>query len=128
MSKLLPIQYAKVLYALTRDVKKTELDGIMDVFIKRVSDDQMLSKIDYIISAFETYAKEQEGIVSLDVTTAHDVGDSIMKKITTAFGKDVEVSTAVDDSLIGGVVVRHGNTILDASLQTQLTKLKRTLT
>ena len=128
MAKLLPIQYAKILYALTRDAKKNELDGIMDVFIKRVSDDQMLSKIDYIISAFETYAKEQEGIVSLDITTAHDVSDSIMKKITTAFGKDVEVATAVDDSLIGGVVVRHGNTILDASLQTQLTKLKRTLT
>ncbi len=127
MAKLLPIQYAKVLYELTKDAKPEQMDRIFDVFVSRLSKDQMTSKIKYIITAYQKHAKQQAGIVELEITTAREVSDSLIKKITKEFGSNIEVITATNKNLIGGVVIKHGNTILDGSLKTQLTKLKREL-
>jgi len=127
MSKLLPIQYAKVLYELTKDSKPEDMDRIFEVFVDRISKDQMINKIDYIISSYEKYSKAQDGIVELEIITARKVSDSIINKISKEFGTKVEINTKTDKSIIGGVVVRHASTILDASLKTQLKKLKREL-
>jgi len=88
----------------------------------------MINTVDYIIKEYEVYEKQQKGIVTLTITTAQTVSATLIKNITKEFGKDVELTTNIDESLIGGVRVQHNNTILDASIKTQLNQLKRELT
>ena len=52
---------------------------------------------------------------------------STTKKITALFGKAVEVQTQENPLLLGGVVVRTEDKILDASVQTQITRLTKHL-
>lgn len=124
MAALLPAQYGKILYELTKGLKKSELGDAIRVFIDQLYRDGALGKIDYIVDAFVAYAKKQDGVVTLDVTTAHTVSDALVQKIAKQFGKKVDVRTHVDESLIGGVMVRADNTILDGSVRTQIAQMK----
>jgi len=86
-----------------------------------------LLKTDSILKAFVKYSKEQEGIRFLKIKSAKKLSEVQMKEIIASFGKNVEVESFVDESLIGGVVVQEGNTVLDGSIKTQLKKLEHKL-
>ena len=87
----------------------------------------MISKVEYIIEAFEQYAREKNGVEFLSVASAHTVSDRIFDAIKNSFGKKVEIETQVDSSLIGGVVVRSRDTIIDGSVKAQLLHLQKHL-
>ena len=59
--------------------------------------------------------------IELDEDTANTVGDRIREET----GREVQLSTQVDPELIGGVVIRVGNKIMDASVRTKLENLRR---
>lgn len=124
---LLPQQYAKVLYELTVDKKGKALDIAIEEFASFLRKEQVISKLPHILDAFEQYTKKQEGIVSIDITSARTLTDAQRKNIVRKFGKKVEVTEQVDEQILGGVVVRSENTILDGSIKTQLHNLKSTL-
>lgn len=124
---MLPTQYAKVLYELTKDTKGKELERAVQIFIAFLREEQVLSKASYIMDAFERYAKEQQGVVQLKVTSARPLPKKQLDAIKKTFGKSTEVETEIDESLIGGVVVRTANRILDVSMKTQLQKMKSSL-
>jgi len=59
--------------------------------------------------------------VELDSATVSQIGD----KIAEQTGRKVELSSEVDPDILGGIVVRVGNSILDASIRTRLEQLRR---
>jgi ATP synthase F1 delta subunit len=59
--------------------------------------------------------------VALDPSVAERVGDEIGRQT----GRTVELSTEVDPDVIGGIVVRVGNSIIDASIRTRLENLRK---
>jgi F-type H+-transporting ATPase subunit delta len=59
--------------------------------------------------------------VELDKRTTKSIGDQIREET----GRDVELSTKVDPEIIGGIVIRVGNKIMDASVRTKLDNLRR---
>jgi F-type H+-transporting ATPase subunit delta len=61
--------------------------------------------------------------VALDERTVQSIGDRISEQT----GQKVELSSSVDPELIGGIVLRVGNVILDASIRTRLNQLRRTV-
>jgi F-type H+-transporting ATPase subunit delta len=61
--------------------------------------------------------------VALDEKTIQSIGDRISEKT----GQKVELSSSVDANLIGGIVLRVGNVILDASIQSRLNQLRRSI-
>lgn len=127
MKKLLPIQYAKILYRLTKDLNSSDVEKVMAEFVLFLKKQQVLSKANLIIKAFEKYSKEQQGVKFLKITSAKKLSESQLKEIVNSFGKEVELETVVDSNLIGGVIVQDGNTILDGSIKTQLKKLENKL-
>jgi F-type H+-transporting ATPase subunit delta len=72
-----------------------------------------------------------QGIVKGSVTAAAPLaGDQVAaleRSLSTATGKQVQLETAVDPSLIGGVVARIGSTVYDGSIRTQLHKIRQQL-
>jgi F-type H+-transporting ATPase subunit delta len=59
--------------------------------------------------------------VELDAETIESLG----RRIGEQTGNEIELSTTVDPEILGGIVLRVGNFILDASIRTRLEKLRR---
>lgn len=120
-------EYARALYEITRDLKGSELKKALESFTHLLYKHSMLKKSGAILNAFESHAKKKEGRISITVTTARDLDDRTLEEIKKSFGTDVEAKTEVDEKLLGGLIVRTDDTILDASLRTQLRALQEHL-
>jgi len=59
--------------------------------------------------------------IELDAETVENLG----KKIGEQTGNEIELSTNVDPEILGGIILRVGNFIMDASIRTRLEKLRR---
>lgn len=127
MPKLLPKQYGKILYESTEGLKGAALENTIKNFVLFLQREQMLSKAPYIVEEFEKYAKKQEGVEIIQITSIRDLSQNEVKEIGTHFGEKVEAVVKVDKRLIGGVIIRTENTILDGSIKGQLEKLKQQL-
>jgi F-type H+-transporting ATPase subunit delta len=93
-----------------------------------VAANRRASALPSIISAFEKLAAEDRGAISAEVVTAMPLSPAQTKALAaalrTALGKDPEVETRVDPSLLGGLKVRVGSRLYDASLKSRLDSLK----
>jgi len=124
MKKLLPGQYAKILYELTVDKKGKELEDALDAFVRFLRENQSATRLPYILKAFERYAKEKEGMKTYDIVSARELSEGEIKKILSTLGTKGEVTQTVDPVLLGGVIIKDETKIIDASLRTQLSRLK----
>jgi ATP synthase F1 delta subunit len=59
--------------------------------------------------------------VELDQATVREIGDRIAEQT----GQRVELSASVEPDILGGLVVRVGNSILDASIRNRLEQLRK---
>ena len=90
-----------------------------------------LTIVDDLTRAFRDRVMDYEQIVRAEVTTAiplpQDRVAALQRGIARATGRQVQLETKVDPSIIGGAVTRIGSTVYDGSVMTQLQKLKETL-
>ncbi len=100
-------------------------------FLKLLIENNRLSLIAAIAEIFETYKAEDEGSIDVDVTTAFaftkESKQSFNATLEKAFGKKINMKIAVDSSLIGGVLVRAGDQVIDGSVRGQLQQLAQRL-
>ena len=86
-----------------------------------------------ILEYFIKKAKEEEGIGTATVTSAVELTEKGKEVIEarllelTSY-KSFETTYAVDESLIGGLVIRIGDRVVDSSIKTKLQNMKKTLT
>jgi F-type H+-transporting ATPase subunit delta len=80
---------------------------------------------------FQERLDDERGIAHAVVTTAVPLSDSeqqaIALRLSTLTGKRVEVTPRVDESIIGGIVARMGDELIDGSTKSRLVALKRRL-
>jgi len=88
-------------------------------------------RLDHVFSLITAYARlydARKGIVSAVVTSATALTDEqvagLQAALRTALGQDPVLSQSVDPSLLGGLKVRVGSRLFDASLKTKLDSLK----
>ena len=84
-----------------------------------------------VSTAFARMADEHEGIAHAQVTTAVELTpdqlNAIANRLSTSLGKNVRATAVVDPSILGGVVVRVGDRLVDGSVRTRLKRLRREL-
>jgi len=84
--------------------------------------------LNVIISAFEGLVADHRGLVSAQVTTAVALtaaqSAGLAAALRTALGKDPQIETRVDPAILGGLKVRVGSKLYDASLKSKLDSLK----
>jgi len=84
--------------------------------------------LEVIIKAFHRLAADRRGVVSAQVVTAVPLTEaqaaSLAAALRTALGKDPQIETRVDPAILGGVKVRVGSRLYDASLKSKLDSLK----
>ena len=128
MKKRTPTQYAEALYEVTNGRTGKDLSAAVQAFVELLRRDRKLSKVHQIAAAFKRYTKKVDGIIELDVTFAREPKKALLKAIEDAFGANVEMTTHVNEDILGGMIVKTEDTILDASVETRLKTLTHTLT
>jgi F-type H+-transporting ATPase subunit delta len=119
------------LSTLLLDICEGQLDQEGSNFLKLLIENNRLSLIAAIAEIFETYKAEDEGSIDVDVTTAFaftkESKQSFNVTLEKTFGKKINMKIAVDSSLIGGVLVRAGDQVIDGSVRGQLQQLAQRL-
>ena len=89
--------------------------------------EQIQSVFAQIREQFELYKANQEKSVDVEVVSAFDLDDSTANRLAQALGRKLEravrVSTTTDSSLLGGVLIRAGDLVIDGSVRGRLNKL-----
>lgn len=126
-----------------RILKENKLEVLENVFKGRISDELLgflsivvtkdrYDMIDGIFDYFISRQKELKGIGVAAVSTATELSGDMKKQIesrlleTTSY-KSMEIDYKVDPELIGGIVIRIGDRVVDSSVRTKLNKLQREL-
>jgi len=96
-----------------------------------LADRDRLALVPSIGAAYRDRLMAHRRVIRAEITTAEPLADSRVQQLrdtlSQATGRDVMLTTAVDPALIGGVVARVGSTVYDASLATQLAKMRARL-
>ncbi|MBP9761432.1 MAG: F0F1 ATP synthase subunit delta [Candidatus Magasanikbacteria bacterium] len=123
MPQMIPLQMGKVLYEVTLEKTGPALDEAIRLFLEFCQKQQLISRMHYILEAFEAYAEEQQGITRLHVTTAHSLSSEVTRQLKEHFGNSVAIGESTDETILGGIVVQTPDVILDGSVKTQLTRV-----
>ena len=107
------------------------LDDNMDQkfknFLSTLADNKRLTLLPAINHQFIVLKALKEKSIEVDITTAFDISGSVQQSLVTALTKkldrEVKLSTTVDASLLGGALIRTGDTVIDGSVRGHLAKL-----
>jgi len=109
------------------DDEGSEAHNLARLLIRR----RRFSHLPGILEAFEELSLRARGISIADVTTAVALSEAERQQVSVQLarivGTDVEVRSHVDDAVIGGLVARIGDQLIDGSVHTQLRDLRATL-
>lgn len=90
-----------------------------------------LKLLNEIVDAYDALLDEQFGKVEVDVTVAarlsSDDLENVRKKVGTALNKDAVVHQYIDESIIGGLILRVQDRLIDASVKSQLAAMHEQL-
>jgi F-type H+-transporting ATPase subunit delta len=90
-----------------------------------------ISALSSITARLRELADREKGLVHAEVTSAirltEDFYERLRGQLESLTGKKISVRRSEDPSLIGGVVVRIGDTVIDGSLKSRLESLKQSL-
>ena len=97
-------------------------------FLGFLAQNQRVSALPSIITSFEALSAAHRGVVTAEVTSAVKMTAAQAKAVAAALqkalGKAPEIETHIDPSLLGGIKVRVGSRLFDASLRSKLDSLK----
>jgi len=116
------------LAAISALLDKAGITGLASNFMKLAAKNRRLFVLPGMIKAFRAQLAEKRGEQIAEVTSAAPLSDdhvaALKEALSSSTGKTVKVAAHVDPALIGGLVVKVGSRMIDASLRTKLNSLK----
>ncbi len=117
--------------AIAAIAKSLGLDTLTTNVLGVLAANRRLDQIPAVIRAFSTLASGYRGEITAEVTSAHPLDDkqidALKAQLKKRVGSDVSVSTAVDPSILGGLVVKIGSQMIDSSIKTRLNTLSQAM-
>lgn len=119
-------------FELITGVAKSALGEHAKNFLRTVIDNGRLSVLPEIASVFRALKNAQSGTSDAVVYSAFPIDGAALAEVSTAlekrFGRKLQVSVALEPSLIGGIRVVVGDEVLDTSVKARLEQMKVALT
>ena len=122
-------------YFSTEEKKKgldTALEGADETFVNFLAlliENHRMPALFRIRRELDAMWREVNKLLPVQVTSAVELDQAVTKQIGDEIGKQtgrkVELTTNVDPDVLGGIVLRVGNSILDASIRTRLERLRK---
>lgn len=98
-------------------------------FLGLLAEKHRLPAIHRIRDRYEVLWAEENKLLPVTVTSAtelpHETVEKIGQSVAAQTGRKVELSSRVDDGIIGGIVLQVGNMVLDASIHNRLERLRK---
>jgi F-type H+-transporting ATPase subunit delta len=111
--------------------KKMGLTEVMTNVLGLMASKRRLFVLRQLVAALRAAIAADKGEVTADVTSAKALtktqSDKLAKTLAARFGKDVKINAAVDESLIGGLVVKVGSKMIDTSIRSKLNSLQNAM-
>ena len=109
------------------DLVGSDLSGAVNNFLHILAENKRLLLLPSVAELFVELKANLERSVEVNISTAFALDDTTETKLTQALKeklqRDIQVHTNVDKSLLGGVVVRAGDIVIDGSVKGRLAKL-----
>lgn len=100
-------------------------------FVRLLTENKRLVLLPEIAAMFEDLKAQQQSSLDVEITTAYEVSSEISDKLVAALKarlqREIRLATHVDQSLIGGAVIRAGDTVIDDSIRHKLAKLAESM-
>jgi F-type H+-transporting ATPase subunit delta len=108
--------------------EKLALSVTVRNFLLLLQERNRMSCLPAILSCYDVLADELSGVVRPVITSALPLGDAQVAEIKAALekstGKKITMTVEIDPELIGGIVTKIGDKVLDGSVKTQLTRIE----
>ena len=103
------------------------VDPITGKFLGVLADNGRLGELKAVIKSVRQLAAAHRGETTAEVTSAFPLNDDQVVKLKanlkSRLGRDVAIDAKVDPAILGGIVIRHGSQMIDASIRTKLNSL-----
>ena len=111
--------------------EKMGLSDILKNTLSLMAAKRRLFVLPALVSELSRLLAEEKGEVTADVTAASALSDAQQEKLAATLkervGKDVKIHMSVDETLIGGLVVKVGSQMIDTSIRSKLAALQNTM-
>lgn len=118
---------AELIKGVCADNVDEQAHNLVDTLI----DNGRLNTIEAISARYEELRAQAESLVEAHVESALPLDDAQLEKLSTSlekhFGKKVKLASSVNEDLMGGILIRAGDTVIDGSVRTKLEKLASTI-
>ena len=99
--------------------------------VKLMAENARLKLMPDVLAQFEVARAKAENKLEAQVISAFELTaqqtDELVNTLKNKLGCDITLTTSIDESLIGGVIIKAGDTIIDASMKSQLDSLALSL-
>ena len=131
--RIKPKQYAISLFESLEGKDEKEAKRVISQFAKVLAANNQVSDLKKIIRYFNQIWNREYKIVEAEIIAAHPISAQVQKELEEYICKKskaekVEMTTKEDKNLLGGVIIKYDDKIIDGSIRTRLLKLKDKLT
>ena len=117
--------------AITALAKKMGLSGTVSNTLALMASKRRLFVLPQLVAALRDLIADEKGEVTAEVTAARALSksqqDKLAKSLKASVGKDVKINMAVDETLIGGLIVKVGSKMIDTSIASKLSNLQNAM-
>ncbi len=111
--------------------QKMGLEPILQNGLGLMAQKRRLFVLPQLVAQLRDKIAEDKGEMTADVTSATELtkaqSDKLAKTLKARMGKDVKINATVDESLIGGLVVKVGSKMIDTSIRSRLNSLQNAM-
>ncbi|MCB2169635.1 MAG: F0F1 ATP synthase subunit delta [Deltaproteobacteria bacterium] len=112
-------------------IQKLDLSKVMQSFLLLLFEKGRFGFLESVNDFYQKLADDLKGIARASLVSATELGDDTVDKIRAALskrtGKDIILDVQQDPELIGGIVTKIGDLVLDGSIKTQLVNMRESL-
>ena len=114
-----------------KKIFENQLSDNMNNFLKIVIDKDRMSAIEDIKESYKNLLNDKNNILEGTAITAVPLNEEeikdLEKNLSKKYNKNVTLNNIVDESILGGVLVKLGNEEIDGTVKTRLAKIKNQL-
>jgi len=117
--------------AMSAIAKKMGLEPMLQNGLSLMAEKRRLFVLPQLIQKLREMIAEHKGEITAEVTSAKALtkaqSDKLAKTLKASVGKDVKINATVDESLIGGLIVKVGSKMIDTSIRSRLNSLQNAM-
>jgi len=111
------------------DAFTSQASGLTVGFLELLASRGDLGMLPEIVDAYQRLLDRRQGKADVEVTVAKPLGqaelDLVRQRVSTAIRKEAVIQQQVDESILGGIIIKVGDRLIDGSVRAQLADIRR---